>query len=89
MIAVNIRKQGGAAVMTIPADVLKVLDLRIGSQVVLDITKGDLVVRPIRPQQKRYTLQELLLGVTPKLIEKMRAETIWAREGDPVGREII
>lgn len=89
MIAVNIRKQGGAAVMTIPADVLKVLDLRIGSQVVLDITKGDLVVRPIRPQQKRYTLQELLLGVTPKVIEKMRAETIWVREDDPVGREII
>ena len=32
MIAVNIRKQGGAAIMTISSDVLKVLDLQVGSQ---------------------------------------------------------
>ena len=89
MISVNIRKQGGAAVMTIPSDVLRVLNLHVGSQVMLDVTKGDLVVRPVRVQQKRYSLQELLHGITSKVIKEMRNETVWAREGDSIGREII
>lgn len=89
MITVNIRQQGGAAVMTIPADMLKMLDLHVGSQVMLNITKGDLVVHPVRSKSKRYTLKEILQGVTPETIAGMRAETAEAREGKPVGREII
>ena len=88
MIAVNIRKQGGAAIMTIPADILKMLDLQIGSQVELDILQGNLVVHPVRTQSKRYTLKEILEGVTPEAISNMKKETAWAREGDSVGREI-
>ena len=30
MITVNIRKQGGATIMTIPADVLKILNAEVG-----------------------------------------------------------
>lgn len=89
MMSVNIRKQGGAAVMTIPSDMLKALDLQIGSLVTLDIADGDLVVRSSRPKKKRLTLKELLQGITPKTIEKMRTETEWAREGNPTGRELI
>lgn len=37
MLTVTVRKQGGAAVMTIPADVLKMLDLDIGSVLELHI----------------------------------------------------
>jgi antitoxin component of MazEF toxin-antitoxin module len=33
MITVNIRKQGGAAIMTIPADVLKMLNVEVGATI--------------------------------------------------------
>lgn len=89
MMSVTIRKQGGAAIMTIPSDMLKALDLQIGSPVVLDIANGDLIVRSSRPKKKRLTLKELLQGITPKTIEAMRVETEWAREGHSVGRELI
>ena len=89
MIAVNIRQQGGAAVMTIPANILKMLDLHVGSQVMLDIEQNNLVVHPVRSKSKRYTLKEILQGITPETVEDMRNETEWVREGKPVGREII
>lgn len=89
MLSVNIRKQGGAAIMTIPSEALKAFDLHIGSQVMLDVSGNALIIRPARVQKKRYTLTELLQGVTPKTIADMRAETEWTREGDPVGHELI
>ena len=39
MITVHVRKQGGAAIMTIPADVLKMLHINIGATLELDVTK--------------------------------------------------
>lgn len=89
MLSVNIRKQGGAAIMTIPSEVLKAFDLHIGSQVMLDIAGNDLIMRLARPQKKRFTLAELLNGITTKTITDMRTETKWAREGDAVGRELL
>ena len=89
MMAVNIRRQGGAAIMTIPSDVLKVLGLKVGSEVMLDVAEGDLIVRPVRVEKKRYTLEELLHGITPEVIEAMRTEMKWADEGGPVGREML
>lgn len=89
MITVNIRKQGGAAIMTIPADVLKVLNIEVGATLELDVTDGAFVARPARkPQRKRYSLAELMRGVTPEAMAKLNAETEWAREGDSVGREL-
>ncbi len=89
MLSVNIRKQGGAAIMTIPSEILKAFNLHIGSKVTLDIAGNDLLIRPSRPEKKRYTLTELLHGVTEKNIAEMRAETEWAREGDSMGRELL
>lgn len=89
MLSVNIRKQGGAAIMTLPPEVLKAFNLHIGSKVTFNIAGDDLLIRPARPQKKRYTLSELLEGITPKTIAKMQAETEWAREGNPMGRELL
>lgn len=86
MITVNIRKQGGAAVITIPSDVLKLLNIGVGSALELDISHGGFTARPTKP--KRYTLKELLRGATPKnlkALQKIAAET---QAGQPVGREL-
>ena len=84
----TIRRQGGAAVMTIPPAFLKLLDLEIGSEVELSVEAGELVAKPV-PQlmRKRYSAAELLKGA--EHVAELNSETAWAREGDPVGREII
>ena len=89
MITVNIRKQGGAAIMTIPSDVLKMLNVEVGATLELDVTNGAFTARPTHQVvRKRYTLAELLNGVTPEDMAALNADTAWAREGGPVGREL-
>ena len=86
MMTVNIRKQGGAAIITIPSDVLKILNIRVGSTLELSLTKEGFVACPA--VRKRYTLNELLHGVTPKSLKALNKQTQWAREGKSVGREL-
>lgn len=89
MITVNVRKQGGAAVITIPSDVLKLLNIDIGSALELDVTNKEFIARPVNQAcRKRYSLKELLQGVTPKKIKALNKATQWARDGKSVGREI-
>jgi antitoxin ChpS len=87
MITVTIRRQGGAAVMTIPADVLKLLDIQVGSTLELDVANGRITARPVGGR-KRYSLADLLRGVTPEAIAELNAATAWSRAGKPIGREI-
>ena len=87
MITVNVRKQGGAAVMTIPSDVMRLLNIEVGSTLELDIVNGAFTVRPVG-KRKRYSLNDLLHGATPKVIAELNEATKWAREGQAVGREI-
>ncbi|PSJ58421.1 AbrB/MazE/SpoVT family DNA-binding domain-containing protein [Kumtagia ephedrae] len=82
----KIRRQGGAAVITIPPALLKLMDLDVGAQVSLTVSDGDLIARPVKPSRKRYSLAELLQG--SEALTELNAETEWAREGGPVGREI-
>jgi antitoxin ChpS len=89
MITVNIRKQGGAAVITIPSDILKLLNIQVGSTLELDVNSKGFSARPINnPEFTRYSLVELLTGVTSEDMAKLNKETKWAREGKPVGREL-
>ncbi|MDR9751655.1 PbsX family transcriptional regulator [Pseudomonas sp. SZMC_28357] len=83
----KIRRQGGAAIITLPPTLLKLLHLEVGAQLELDVVDGQLIARPVVPStRKRYSLAELLEGAEE--IEALNAETAWAREGDPVGREL-
>lgn len=83
----KIRRQGGAAVMTIPPTLLKLLHLEVGAQLELNVVDGELIARPVvQPVRKRYTLAELLEGA--EAIAELNAATANAREGDPVGREL-
>lgn len=89
MTVVNIRRQGGAAIMTVPADALRALRIGVGSSVEVAIVSGALVVTPIeKAARRRYSLRDLLAGATPKNLLQLADETAWAREGDPVGREL-
>jgi antitoxin ChpS len=83
----RIRRQGGAAVMTIPPALLKLMQVEVGSEVSLTVVEGDLVARPAKAARKRYSLQELLQGADA--MADLNAETAWARDGEAIGREII
>ena len=87
MITVNVRKQGGAAVVTVPAEVLKLLNIEVGSKLELNVSGGVLTARPTA-KSRRYSLSELLHGVTRARIARLNFATAWAREGKPAGREI-
>jgi antitoxin ChpS len=89
MTTVNIRKQGGAAVMTIPADVLKKLAVGLGEALELDVTDGVMVARPARTRsRRRYSVSELLEGVTPAVARAMTRESVARHVGPSVGREL-
>jgi antitoxin ChpS len=86
---VSIRRQGGAAIMTIPAEVLKALHLDVGTQVEVAVTADGFTARPLeKPKRRRYSLRELLRGATPETMRRLQDETTWAHEGAPVGREL-
>ncbi len=89
MLSMPLRKQGGAAIVTIPPSVLKSLDLKIGAELQMDVRDGALVMVPVAPaKRKRYTLAQLLEGATPKAVKALNDDTAWSREGDAVGREL-
>lgn len=83
----KIRRQGGAAVMTIPPALLKMLGLEIGEQLTLAVDNGTLVASPVRPEKKRLTLAELLEGADEVAALNAR-ERQWD-EALPVGKEAL
>ena len=89
MTIVNIRRQGGAAIMTLPAETLKTLGVDVGARLEVEVAGGVLTARPVaKPARKRYSLRELLRGATPEAVRRVHDDTAWAREGDSVGREL-
>jgi antitoxin component of MazEF toxin-antitoxin module len=81
---------GDAAVITIPADVLTVIDAEVGSTLELILRDGALTARPLMKNGgRRFTVKDLLHGTTPARLAKLNADTACARQsGDAVGREI-
>ena len=89
MATVSIRRQGGAAIMTIPADVMKRLKVEVGSSLELDVSEGAFTARPTpKVGRRRYTLCELMRGATPEAVRQLNDDTAWSREGEAAGREL-
>ena len=89
MPTVNIRKQGGAAIMTIPSDVLKDLAVGVGESLDIEVADGVMVARPARRgARRRYSVAELLEGVTPAVAREMNRESVAWHTGPSVGREL-
>lgn len=76
----KIQKWGNSLGLRIPKAFASEASVGAGSTVDITIEDGDLVVRPVR--RPRYSLQELLRGITAR----NRHEE--ASTGEPVGREV-
>ena len=79
MPTVKIRKQKGAAIISLPAEVLKELGIGVGQSLDIEVSNGALIVRSAgRPARRRYSLSELLEGVTPAVAREMaKANAEW------------
>ncbi len=73
-------KWGNSLGIRIPIAIAKQINLAEGTNVTLTVVDGNLVIQPI--QRKKYTLDELLEGMTP---ENCHREV---EMGEPVGNEI-
>ena len=82
----KIRRQGGAAVITIPPALLKLMHVEIGAQVSLSVAGGELIARAVKGSRTRYSLTELLEG--SEAMAELNEKTEHAREGGPIGREL-
>ncbi len=89
MLLTKIRKQGGAAVVTLPAEVLRQLNAGVGEDLSIVVSQHTIILRPVRSERRRYNLEELLAGITEQNMQVLAEDTAWAREGAPVGRELI
>ena len=89
MTTVNIRRQGGAAIVTIPVQLLKQLNVEVGEALELDVAGGMLTARPlIADKPRRYSLKELLRGATPRNMATLRQQAKGVLDGAPIGREL-
>lgn len=82
----KIRRQGGAAVFSIPPALLKMLGVDVGAELTLVVDNGTLVATPLKPK-KKYTLAELLEG-SDEMIALSRRAAGWDT-GAPVGNQIL
>ena len=90
MVIVSIRKQGGAAVVTNPSAILRLLNLEVGARLELNVKDGKLVASPVEETKpKRYTLEKLLKGATEENMRLLNEDTVWALDENRQGRELI
>ena len=61
MTNVTVRKQYGAAIVTLPREVLEKLHIKVGSKLDFDVSDGVLTVRPAA-KSRRYSITEFLQG---------------------------
>ena len=76
----QIAKWGNSLAVRLPRGIVRDAGLSEGDSVVLDVTRdGGVLLRPGRP---KYSLQELVSGITAK---NRHSETDW---GKPAGKEV-
>jgi len=76
----QVAKWGNSLAIRLPRSIAKDAHLAEGDHLSLDVAGDGSIV--LRPGQRRYSLQELVAGITPK---NRHRETDW---GKPVGKEI-
>ncbi|MFP5075768.1 AbrB/MazE/SpoVT family DNA-binding domain-containing protein [Rhizobium sp. YIM 134829] len=84
-VTTKIRRQGGAAIITLPAAVLKSIRSEIGDDLALTVIDDGLLVKRVNAPRRRYTLSELLEGAED--MAAMNASVNEAMDGDPIGNE--
>ena len=61
MTTVTVRRQHGAAIVTLPAEVLERLSIEVGSKLDFEVSDGILKARPAA-KSRRYPIAEFLQG---------------------------
>jgi antitoxin MazE len=75
-----VAKWGNSLGIRIPIQIAKQVNLKEGTGVIFTVLEGSLVIKPER--RKKYTLDELLEGMTPENVHEE------VEMGKPVGNEI-
>ena len=78
----QVKKWGNSLAIRVPTGFLAELDLSENSTVDLKVEDGKLIVAPTQKRKWKYSLDELLAGVTE---DNIHPETHW---GSPAGEEI-
>jgi len=76
----RLAKWGNSLAVRIPRRIVETAHLREGDPLNLTVGKNGAVV--MRPAHRKYRLEELVSGITPR---NRHGETDW---GEPVGKEI-
>ena len=78
----QLKKWGNSLAIRVPTGFLAELDLSENSTVDLSVDNGKLIIVPVQRRRWKYSIEELLAGVTE---ENIPPETHW---GSPVVDEI-
>ncbi|HEU4741630.1 MAG TPA: AbrB/MazE/SpoVT family DNA-binding domain-containing protein [Meiothermus sp.] len=76
-----IRKWGNSLGLRLPKGIAEQLGLKDGSSIELELVAGGVLLKPSKVRRSRYSIDELLRGVSRQKIHPLEEET-------PVGREV-
>ena len=88
MIQIKARKQGGAVIITIPAGLLKLRDIKAVDALDLDVLPDGFVIRKVKPAHRQGTLADLLEGVIQETIKEFNGQVAPAMTAEIVARTI-
>ena len=75
-------KWGNSLALRVPKVFAQEIGPVVGKAANMEVRDGKLVVEIVRPNRRRYTLEELVAGISP---ENRHRELEW---GPPVGNEV-
>lgn len=81
----QISRWGNSLGVRIPKEVANRVGLADGARVEIEVRQGEVVISPVK-RRLRYSLEELVAGVTPAEAHARSAEIDW---GPDVGGEIV
>ena len=82
---VTVRQSGGAEIVTIPKSVGRALGLHVGSELVLSVIDGRIVLDPAPDDTP--SLEDLLAGSAPEDLSLIEEDLEWLTM-KPVGKEL-
>lgn len=85
MTTVSVRQSGGAEIVTIPKSVGQALGLHVGSELMLSVIEGKIVLDPA--PEDTPSLEDLLAGSLPEDLALTEEDRAWVNM-KPVGKEL-
>ena len=77
----EVKKWGNSLAFRLPKGITEQLGLRDGSSIELELVPGGVLLKPAKVRRSRYSIDELLQGVSRKTIHALG-------DDPPMGREV-